>query len=255
MIVRLLVLLCAVSVVFAYSPQPKVITKAETDFDAVIAKAETDEAKVAAAKEFLEMYPDNILLGRSAQNVLNRKSDTPPDWYKARMEASPTTANRYLWARASQDSEVMTEQAAWIMENDPENFWGYYLAATTEWDKEAPDMDKVTHYFEQAVAKDPAQYTGYLWLGYAYEEADKPEQALEVFKAAEVVDPEDSSPKQAMLGLYAQLRNADKYFELVTPMLPVNAVTAELAVAKAEEESKPVGFSGETTVLEFFTYW
>ncbi|MBU0691893.1 hypothetical protein KKH18_08770 [bacterium] len=254
-IVRLLVLLCAATLVFGYAPQPKVVTQAETEFEAALATAETDEAQIELAKEYLDNYPDNIPLGRSAQNILNRKSDTPPDWYKTRKEAAPTSTNRYLWARASQDHDVMVEQANWMMENDAENFWGYYLAATAEWDTEEPDMDKVIGYFEQALAKDPAQYTGYLWLGYAYEDANKPEQALEVFKAAKIVDPEDDSPKQAMLGLYAQMKDADEYFELVTPMLPTNPVTVELPVAKSTADLNTVKLNGEYTVLDCFAQW
>jgi len=255
MILRLLAVLCALSIAFGYAPQPKVTSPAEASFDSALATATTDEAQVQLAKEFLDKYPDNIPVGRQAQNILNRKSDTSADWYKQRMEANPTATNRYLWARASQDPEIMMAQAEWLMANEPDNFWGYYLAASTLWDAEKPDMDKVIGYFEQAVAKDPARYEGYLYLGYAYEDAGKPEKALEVFTAAEVVDPSDQSPRQARLGLYAQMKNAEKYFELVTPMLPTEPLTVELAVAKSAKGEKSPNLKGEITVLDCFANW
>jgi tetratricopeptide (TPR) repeat protein len=255
MILRLLAVLCAFSIAFGYTPQPRVLSTAENEFDSIIAKTEADSAQVQLAKEFLDKYPDDIPLGRQAQNILNRKSDTSADWYKQRMEANPTATNRYLWARASQDPEVMTAQSEWLMANDPDNFWGYYLAATTAWDAKEPDMDKVIGLFEQAVAKDPARYDGYLWLGYAYEEAGKPEQALEVFKAAEVVDPTDESPKQAMLGLYAEMKDAEKYFALVAPMLPTEPLTVELAVAKSAKGEKSPNLKDGITVLDCFANW
>jgi tetratricopeptide (TPR) repeat protein len=255
MILRLLALLCVTSLLFGYAPVPKVVTPAESEFETALEAAETDEAKVALAKEYLDQHPDNVPLGRAAQNILNRKSETPAEWYQERMDANPTSTNRYLWARASGDPEIMFEQASWIMENYAENFWGYYLAAVAEWSTEEPEMNKITGHFEQAVAKDPSRFEGFLWMGYAYEEAEKLDEALAAFDAAAIVDPESDSPVMAKVSIFAVQRNAESYFELVNGLLPDEPVTVELAVAQPDTDAKPVGFSGDMTVIESFTYW
>lgn len=256
MLLRLLALLCAASVVLAdYEPQPKQVSQAETEFQAALAKAEQDEAQVELALEFLDKYPDNIPLGREAQNILSRKSDKPAEWFKERMDADPTGTNRYLWARASGDPEIMHKQADWLIENDPENFWGPYLKAVAFWTEEEPALEKVTAEFEKAVALDPARFEGFIWMAYAYQEHDELDKALAAFDAAGVVDPESNNPAMGKMEIYAIMRDAERYFSLVDPMLPDEPVTVELALANGENAGKPVGFEGEYTVIESFTYW
>lgn len=250
----LLVLSLFVSL-WAVDPRLQVKSAAELAWDA-IPDTIPDEEQVRVAKEFLEKNPNDIPLLRGVQNILNRKSDLTPEFWKERMEKSPTSANRYLWARKSADTTEMKAQAEWIMENDKENFWGYYLAAVAESYKETPDQKVVISYFDQAIAKDPSRPEGWYFCADANEQAGNLDRALECYRAGMVANPTDNSLEMSIMGIYAQKRDADNYFALAAKLLPKEpALQLDLGMHGSDRKMTAADFTGKYTVLEMFTYW
>jgi len=253
----MLVSLLLVTVAFAAAPapQPHVKTAAELSWEA-IPDTLPDAEQVTVARDYLDKYPTEIPLLRSVQNVLNRKSDLTLDFWLERMNANPSTANRYLYARKSGDIEIMKAQADMIIQNDSENFWGYYLAAVAEWSKDEPNMDVVIGYFEQAIPKDPSRPEGWGYAAQAYEEKEDWDNALRMYQAALVVSPEGKSTKMSILGIYAQKKDADAYFKLAGELLPMEPpLSIELGMHNSSHKVTASDFSGQYTVLELFTYW
>ncbi|MCB9365671.1 MAG: hypothetical protein H6506_04820 [Calditrichaeota bacterium] len=236
-------------------PQPLVKTAGELAWEA-IPDTIPDDQQVQIAREYLDKYPNEIPLLRSVQNILNRKSDLDLDFWKNRMETSPTAANHYLYARKSSDPAVMKEQSEWIMRNDPNNFWGYYLAAVAEWSKDSPDMNVVAGFFEQAIPKDPSRPEGWGYAAQAYEELKNWDKALEMYGAELVTVPAKKSTLLSMLGIYAQKRDADKYFAMLPELMakepPLNV---DLAMYNTDHRVTSAELSGRYTVLDLFTYW
>lgn len=250
----LLVLSLCVSL-WAVEPKPQVKSAAELAWEA-IPDSIPDEEQVRLAKEYLDKHPNDIPLLRSVQNILNRKSDLTPEFWQGRMEQNPTTANRYLWARKAGESAEMKKQADWIMENDQENFWGYYLAAVAESYKETPDLAVVIRYFDQAIAKDPSRPEGWYFCADANEQAGNLDRALECYQAGLVVDPTDKSLEMSIMGVYAQKRDAENYFALASKLLPREpALQVDLGMHGSDRKVTASDFTGKYTVLEMFTYW
>lgn len=215
-----------------------------------------DAEQVRVALEFLDQHPNDIPLLRSVQNILNRKGDLTVEFWKERMDKNPTSANRYLYARKVNESEVMKAQAEWIMQNDPANFWGYYLAAVSEMNKETVDQKVVIQYLEQAIAKDPSRPEGWYYCADANEQAGNLDKALEYYQAGLVVEPGDKSLKMSILGVHAQKRDADSYFALAGELLPKEPpLQIDLGMHGSEHKMTASDFSGQYTVLELFTYW
>lgn len=258
--IRLFLIIClfAVSQVWsatAVEPRPMVKSAAELAWEA-IPDTIPDEEQVRIAREYLDQYSTDIPLLRSVQNILNRKSDLTVEFWKERMDKNPTAANHYLYARKVGTSEEMKTQADWIIQNDPNNFWGYYLAAVSELSKEKPDLNVTVGYFEQAIAKDPSRPEGWYYCADAHEQLGNLDKALECYQAGLVVEPGDKSLKMSILGLYAQKRDAEKYFALSAELLPKEPpLQIDLGMHGSEHKMTASDFSGQYTVLEMFTHW
>ena len=255
--VRLLVFLLVVSAVWAAAPvpQPQVKSAGELAWEA-IPDTIADEEQVKISREFLDNYPDDIPLLRSVQNILNRKSDLTLEFWMERMNAKPSSANRYLYARKSGDPEIMKAQAEQIMKDDPQNFWGYYLFAVAEWSKDKPDLSVVTDYLEQAIAKDPSRPEGWGYGAQAYEEAKDWDNALRLYQGETVVKPDDKFPKMGMMGIYAQKRDADNYFKLSNEMLTkAPPLDIDLKMHNSSHKVTAADLTGQYSVVEMFTYW
>lgn len=254
---KLLLVLCLVmaSNVWAAEPRPAVKSAGEVAWEA-IPDSTPDEAQVRIAKEYLDMHPNDIPLLRSVQNVLNRKSDLTVEFWKERMDKTPSATNRYLWARKTGDPAEMKTVSEWIMQNEPNNFWGYYLAATAEWSKDEPDLKFVTSKFEMALEKDPSRLEGWSYGADAYEQAKDFDNALRMYQAIKVVDPSDKQANMSIMGIYAQKRDADKYFQMVADILPKSPpLNFDLGMHGTENKMTSASFAGKYTVLEMFTYW
>lgn len=256
--IRNLVLAILVLSCLAFSATPQVMVKSDgvNAYEAALEAASTDEAKVAIAREYLDKYPNDIPMLRSAQNVLNRSSDLKPEFWKERMDANPTAANRYLWARKSGDAAEMQVQAGWMMQNDPKNFWGYYLAAVAEWQKETPDLKIVSNYFAQAIEKDPSRPEGWGYAAQAYEEQEDWANALKMYEAEMVVEPSDSGPKFSIMGIYAQQRDGDNFFRMSSELVKSDPpLSFELERFGTESKLTAADLTKDYAVMEVFTYW
>ena len=253
---KLLLIVClAVTAAWAVEPQPAQKTAAELAWEA-IPDTIPDADQVTVAKEYLDKYPNEIPLLRNVQGILNRKSDLTVEFWKERMDKTPTSANRYLYARKTGDAAEMKTQSEWIMKNDSDNFWGYYLAAVAEWSKEEHDAKVVANFFEQAIAKDPSRPEGWGYAAEAYEETKDWDNALRCYQASMVVEPESSSPKMSMMGIYAQKRDADKYFAMAKEVLPIEPpLELSLATYGSDRQITTADLIGKYSVVEMFTYW
>lgn len=251
----LLLVLSLFAVLWAVEPKPQVKSAAELAWEA-IPDTIPDEEQVRVAKEYLDKYPNDIPLLRSVQNILNRKSDLTPEFWKARMEQNPTSANRYLWARKTGESAEMKKQADWIMENDKESFWGYYLAAASEMSKDAPDFAVATGFYDQAIAKDPSRPEGWYFCADANEQAGNLDRAIECYRAGLVVDPSDKSLEMSIMGIYARKRDADKYFEYASKLIQSDPpLEISLERYKHSTPLTTADLTKDFTVLEVFAYW
>lgn len=250
--------LVAASCVWAAAPAqplPQVKSAAELAWEA-IPDTIPDAEQVRVAMEYLDNNPNDIPLLRNVQNILNRKGDLTVEFWKERMDKNPTTANRYLYARKVGESDVMKAHADLIMNEDPNNFWGYYLAAVSELNKEKPDLNISVGFFEQAIAKDPSRPEGWYYCADSYEQLGNLDKALECYQAGLVVQPGDKSLKMSILGLYGQKRDADKYFTLAAELLPKEPpLQIDLGMHGSEHKMTASDFSGQYTVLEMFTHW
>jgi tetratricopeptide (TPR) repeat protein len=255
--VKLLIFLLAASSLWAAAPapQPQVKSAAEIAWEA-IPDTIPDAEQVRIAREYLDNNPNDIPLLRSVQNILNRKSDLTIDFWTERMNANPTSANRYLYARKTGDPEIMKTQADQIMKDDPSNFWGYYLGAVAEWSKEKPDMSVVTNYFEQAIAKDPSRPEGWSYGAQAYENAKDWDNALRLYDAMLTVKPDDKDSKMGKMGIYAQKRDADNYFKMSTELLTKEPPLAvDMKMHNSSHNITTADLTGQYSVVEMFTYW
>lgn len=254
---RFVILLALVwsTVVWAVAPRPQVKTAGEVAWEA-IPDTIPDAEQVRVAREYLDKYPNEIPLLRSVQNILNRKSDLTEEFWKARMDENPTSANRYLWARKTGDSGAMKEQGEWIIAHDPENFWGYYLFAVSEMNKEKPDQTVVLSYLDQAIAKDPSRMEGWYYAADANEQAGNLDKAVEYYRAAMVVDSTDKTLEMSVMGIYARKHDADAYFSTVSKFLQSEPPLAmDLERYNTADRFKADKLLGDYTVLEVFAYW
>jgi tetratricopeptide (TPR) repeat protein len=165
--------------------------------------------------------------------------------------------DHYLYGRASGDSTIMGEQAAWIIKKDPKNTWGHMMAGLGEWEKSKPDNAVVEKHLKDAINLDPSRPEGYLNLGYLYEDMERWPDAIAAFEAGAVADPPNAPIRDARLTYYATARNADKYFQLLEPMLPKEPLTGTLARANPGSSGTvdmAAAFQGKTTVVEYWAY-
>ncbi|MBK6766644.1 MAG: tetratricopeptide repeat protein [bacterium] len=250
-----LIALAWVTTAWSVEPRPQVKSAAELAWEA-IPDTIPDAEQVRIAREYLDLYPNEIPLLRSVQNILNRKSDLTEEFWKARMTETPSSANRYLWARKNGETGVMKEQSAWIIEHDPENYWGYYLAAVSEMNKEKPDQAVVIRYLEAAIAKDPSRPEGWYFCADAYEQSGNLDRAIECYRAAMVVDPTDKTLEMSVIGIYARKRDAEAYFSSVSRLLQSEPPLAlDLERYNSTERLTTNALRGNYTVLEVFAFW
>lgn len=174
---------------WAYSPVAVAPSAGETAFASALAAATTDSAKLQLALQALDAYPEDIPVGRAAQDVIFRYKDDPEGFFAARAKDSASPAAHYLNGRATSDTLLMTREAEWLLAKDPHSFWGHQLAGDAEWSKAHPDMARVEEHLQASIATDPSRPEGYLNLGYLYEDQEKWPAARAAFEAGAVADP------------------------------------------------------------------
>jgi hypothetical protein len=249
-----LLCLAIATTVWAYNPKPVVRSAAEQQITAALAKAESDSAKIQVASDALTGSGEDIAAARVAQDVLLKFKDDPAAWFKARAEGSKSIAAHYLYARASDDSTIMAEQAAWILKQDPKNFWGLMMAGEAEWNKSAPDLKQVQKSFEDAVAADPSRPEGYLYLGYLFIDQDQWKNARLALDAGAICDPSSQPIREQRLTTFAELRDASAYFDLAKASFSDRPLQMDLPRANADGQVTAAMFKDTTTVIEYWAY-
>jgi len=248
--------LILVSAAWAYAPVPVQKSPAEIELAAALDKAETNDAKAQIATAFLNSNPTDIPAARMAQDVLFRTMEDPAEFFKSRAEKSESVVDHYLYARASGDSTVMAQEAAWIMAKDPKNAWGHMLAGLAEWERAMPDNAVVEKYLKAAVEADPSRPEGYINLGYLYEDMENWPAARETFEAGAIADPNNATIRDARLTVYAVQRDGDAYFKLIDGVLPAEPLTGELVRANngGGTVDAAKAFRGQTVLVEYWAY-
>lgn len=253
--VALALLLPALAAWAGYNPKPLQKSKAETDLQAALDKAANADEKKMIAEKALADNPDDIVLGRMAQDVLTKSLDDAATYFKTRAEGQESIAKHYLYGRASGDSTIQMEQANWILAKDPKNYWGLTLKAVTLWTEEPEVLKQVESLLQQAVSIDPSRPEGYLNLGYVYLDLEKHDAAIEVFEAGAIADPSNTQIRDQRMTWYATAKQADKYFSLADKALPKEALSfAGLKVAKSDRVLSNADFEGHYTIIEYWAY-
>jgi tetratricopeptide (TPR) repeat protein len=254
-VVALALLLPALGAWAGYSPKPLQKSNAETDLQSALDKATNTDEKKQIAEKALADNPDDIVLGRMAQDVLTKSLDDAATYFKTRAEGSESIAKHYLYGRASGDSTIQMHEAEWILAKDPKNYWGLTLKAVTLWTEEAEILKQTEALLQQAVAADPARPEGYLNLGYVYLDMEQFDKAIEAFEAGAVSDPTNAQIRDQRMTWYATAKQADKYFSLAKDALPKEALSFEgLKVAKSERVLSNADFQGHYTIVEYWAY-
>ena len=237
----------------AYSPQPFQKSAADKSLQEALSKAQSDSEKVELAKSTWSVNPEDMQVGKTAATIMRKYMTDAENYFKSKADGESIVA-RYLYAWYFGDTLISAKQADWILKKDPKNFWGLVLQANSEWDKSKPDMDKVRSGFEAAVAADPSQPDGYWLLGYVFQDLDKWQDARSAFDAGANCDPTNTDIRDGRLTVYAQMRDADAYFNLSKAMFPADPLQMDLAFANGTDHLTPAKLLGKTTVLEFWGF-
>jgi len=258
-IISLLTALClVVAVACAYSPTPVTRSAAETELTAALDQAPSDSAKLKIAESALAGHPEDIPVGRAAEEIILRFRSDPVEFFKARAEKSESIAAHYLYGdicgRANGDTVTTAREAAWILAKDPKNFWGHMLAGDAAWNYGKPDMAAVQKAYEDAVAADPSRPEGYLFLGYVFEDQDKWPEARGALDAGSISDPANKIIREQRLTAYAQVRDAKAYFDLAQSVLPQKALQMDLPRASAPGKVTTANLLGKSTVIEYWAF-
>ena len=249
-------LLLVATAAWSYSPTPVKKSEAETTLKTALDNATTPEEKSKIATEFLNTNPTDIPAARAAQDALFKTLEDPAPFFKARAEKSESVVDHYLYARASGDSTVMATEAAWIMKKDPHNAWGYMLAGLAEWERAQPDNAKIEDHFQTAIMADPSRPESYVNLGYLYQDMEKWQESREVLEAGKITDPSSFMIQNALVTVYATLRDADAYFVLVDAMLPDEPLMGSLVKANNGGGNVDAAktFRGTISLVEYWAY-
>ena len=248
--------LCASAL--AYNPVPATKSAAEAELNAALDHATSDSAKLKIAEDALNAHPDDILVGRAAEAIILKFDGDPVTYFKTRAEKSGTVAAHYLYGdisgRAMGDSVVPAEEANWILKKDPNNFWAHMLLGDAEWNKGKPDLALVQQDYEAAISADPSQPDGYLYLGWAFEDAEKWPEARAAFDAGAVADPSNKMITEQRLTTYAQLHDGAAYLNLAKTVFPDTPLSLDLFRANREGKVTTADLLGKTTVIEYWAF-
>jgi hypothetical protein len=249
-----LFILTLAAAAFAYHPVPVTKSAAETALREALTKTDVDSVRLRLAREALERNPEDIPLGRMAQDVLLKQMDDAVGYFKNQAQGSESVAAHYLYGRAADDTTVTAEEARWILSRDPSNFWGHLLAGIAEWDKSKFDTAVVHRQFLAAVTSDPSRPEGYLYLGYFFQDEERWPEAREVLDAGALTDSSSQAIRDARLTTYAELRDADAFFKLIQGMYSTRPLEADMPLANGTSRLTGTDLRGRPTVLEYWAY-
>jgi hypothetical protein len=221
-----------------------------TDLD----RAASDSARLRIAESALAAFPEDIVVGRMAQDVIMKFKDDPVAFFKARAESGTSVAAHYLYGRAADDTVIAAEQAQWILKQHPAHFWGLMQAGEAEWSKAAPNLESVRQSFEQAIATDPSRPEGYLNLAFLFIDGNRWAEAKPVLEAGAVCDPQNKYIREQRLTTYAELRDAAAYFDLAKTAFSDKPLTLDLPRANAAGRVTSDDLKKRISVIEYWAY-
>lgn len=237
-----------------YSPKLYVVPEAETKLRADLANAPDDAARKEIAIAALERFPNDVSLGRIAQDALNPTLEEPAQWFQARAEKLKTNAARYLYARVANDGAVSHSVADEILIDDPNDYWGLRLKAVAISTGGPDSLPRVCEFMERAVKSNPDRPDTYLYLGFYYKQLGEDDKAIVAFEAGAVADPTDKIIRDFRLTHYATHKQSEKYFALVPQALPKAPLDLDVTLASDGSTLSKDVFLGHYSIIECWTY-
>jgi tetratricopeptide (TPR) repeat protein len=237
-----------------YSPQRYVVPEAETKLRADLANAPDDNTRKEFALAALANYPDDVSLGRIAQDALLPVLENPKEWFAARSHEVKTSAASYLYARAANDAMVTDSVADKILADNPDDYWGLRLKGVAIGAVYPDSLPAVIRLMEHAARVKPDRPDTYLYIGFYYKQLGEDEKSIAAFEAGAVSDPSDKIIRDFRLTYYATHKQAEKYFALVPTALPKAPMEWDVSLAKDGSMLTKESFLGHYSIVECWTY-
>jgi tetratricopeptide (TPR) repeat protein len=237
-----------------YSPELYIVPAAERSLRSALANAVDDEARFEIARTALQEYPDDISLGRIAQDALLPLLAESTVWFKDRAERLKTRTADYLYARAANDGAISSAIADALLARDPNDYWGWRLKAVAVSAGGLDSLPAVAKLMERAVKSSPNRPDTYLYLGFYYQQLGEDEKAIAAFEAGAIADPTDKTIRDFRLTHYATHKQSEKYFALVPTALPNAPLELDVTLAKSGRKLSKEVFTGHYSVIECWTY-
>lgn len=237
-----------------YAPQLYAVPEAETTLRAEFAKAPDDVARKELALAALEKYPNDVSIGRIAQDALNPQLEDPKAWFQARAENLKTNAAQYLYARAANDGGISNSVADKILAQNPNDYWGLRLKAVAISAGGPDSLPRVIELMERAIKSNPNRPDTYLYAGFYYKQLGQDDKAIAAFEAGAVADPLDKIIRDFRLTHYATHKQAVKYFALVPTGLPTAPLDLDVTLASDGSKLSKDVFKGHYSIIECWTY-
>lgn len=237
-----------------YSPQLYVIPEAETKLRADLAGASDDTKRKEIAFLALERYPDDVSIGRIAQDALLPLLENPLNWFKTRSNVIKTNAASYLYARAANDAAISDSVSNLILAANPDDYWGLRLKGVAIGAGGPDSLPRVIEFMERAVKSNPSRPDTYLYLGFYYKQLGLDEKAIAAFEAGAVCDPNDKIIRDFRLTHYATHKQAEQYFALVPTALPKAPLDLDVTLAADGAKLSKDVFKGHYSIIECWTY-
>ncbi len=237
-----------------YSPRLYVVPDSETRLRADLAAASSDEARSEVALAALASYPNDVSLGRIAQDALVSQLEDPVAWFKSRSQEINSDAAKYLYARAANNPLISSAVADEILAGNPNDYWGLRLKGVALTAAGPDSLPRVIEFMERAIRSEPNRPDTYLYTGYYYQQLGQGEKAIAAFEAGAIADPADRIIRDFRLTYYATHKQAEKYFALVPTALPTAPLELDVTLAKDGRKLSKDVFRGHYSVIECWTY-
>ncbi|MBK6765426.1 MAG: hypothetical protein IPG71_03620 [bacterium] len=255
---RVLIALCLfVSLASAkYTPSLYVVPEAEAKLRVDLASpspAMPNHAEIVA-KLALDQNPDDVSIGRIAQDALIPFLDDPVAHFLLRANSLNNKAAKYLYARAANNAAISDSIADEILRADPNDYWGLRLKAVAISAGGPDSLPRVVELMERAITANPNRPDTYLYTGYYYKQLGQDAKAIAAFEAGAIADPNDKIIRDFRLTHYATHKMPDEYFALLPQVLPAAPLALDVTLAKDGSRLSKEVFKGHYSILECWTY-
>ncbi|MBK6911909.1 MAG: hypothetical protein IPK53_00980 [bacterium] len=255
---KLLTLLCLLALLAQaeaqYSPRLYVVPEAETKLRADLANAPDDIKRKEIAIVALEKFPDDVSIGRIAQDALTPLLDNPVKFFSDFANSHNSNAAHYLYARAANDGAISNRVADQILAGNPNDYWGLRLKGVAIGAGGPDSLPRVIELMERAIKSNPERPDTYLYTGFYYKQLGQDDKAIKAFEAGAVCDPADKIIRDFRLTHYATHKMPDEYFALVPQALPTAPLELDVTLAKDGSKLSKDVFRGHYSVIECWTY-